>query len=413
MLWEALVPPSEMGKSSRIVQEIEDYELTFADGNRTIDLTSGLWNVNFGYGNRYVAERIEQVIRAGHYASLFRHSHPGAHEVAERLLARVGWPNGALVFSTSGSALNETIVKLASHWNALAGRHSARTIVSVTGSYHGMTLNSMQLSGEELNQVLYSARSPWHVHLPCDDPEQWEHFFESRGSTVGLVMLEPVLGSGAIPLPRQILDIIFAARRKYGFLVASDEVAVGYYRLGTFAASDQWREEPDIRGFSKALTNGTAASSVLVMSDRVARPFVDTDSIFVHGETQAGSPMATAAILGVLDYLDSTEIDRTYRDLFRRVDQDLEAITFKHGWSRRGQGLFQYIGWPTSGSQALEPSFSGLPAQDYFRTRGISVQPSDAGIQIVPPITLPLAKWEEAVQRLDRAIEELSGRGRA
>ncbi len=98
MLWEFLVPPSQMGQAARTVVEARDYQLTFADGTKAIDLTSGLWNVNFGYGNPFVAERIEKVIRECHYATLFRSSHPAAHEVAERLLAHLDMSEAALVF---------------------------------------------------------------------------------------------------------------------------------------------------------------------------------------------------------------------------------------------------------------------------------------------------------------------------
>lgn len=409
MLWEFLVPPSQMGQATRTVVEARDYQLTFADGTKAIDLTSGLWNVNFGYGNPFVAERIEKVIRECHYATLFRSSHPAAHEVAERLLAHLDMSEAALVFSTSGSALNDVMVKLALQWNSLLGRR-ARTVVSIQGSYHGMTLNSMKLSGENLGQAVYGAHSTNFVHLPVDDTDAWKQFFQVRGNTVALVVLEPVLGSGAIPLSNDVLNVIFEARKQYGFLIGADEVAMGLYRLGTIAASFDWKESADLLGFSKALTNGTAASSVLVVSNTVAEVFIQQDSVFMHGETQAGSPVACAAILGVLDFLDSANIQEQYHQLESRVSLDLEHLARKYHLSRRGMGLFQYLGWGDADSFESD-ALSGSLGADYFRSRGISIQPSLEGIQIIPAITMPISIWDEAVRNLHAAFEELTTRG--
>ncbi|MDO5034453.1 MAG: aminotransferase class III-fold pyridoxal phosphate-dependent enzyme [Actinomycetaceae bacterium] len=409
MLWEALLEPSKMGEPARQIVGVNGYELAFGDGKQALCLTSGLWNVNFGYANPFVARRIERTVRGLHYATLFRHSHPDAQEAAGKILHAVGWQDGALLFSTSGSALNDMIVKLALHHNALAGRARAKTVVSVAGSYHGMTLNSMQLSGDQLNQVLYGANSPRYVHLPADDPEKWRAFFKSRGAAVALVVVEPLLGTGAYPVSDEVLAAIFEARREHGFLVAADEVAVGYYRLGTFAASQQWEEEPDLIGFSKALTNGTEGASALAVSAQVANRFIEADSMFVHGETQAGSPMATAAILGVFDFLESVDIDQTYARLAKEVEADLSRIATQFGCERRGRGLFQFLGAPADFVGELA-EYPPLWLHDFFLERGVSVQPSEAGIQIIPALTMPIATWKEAAQRIEEGMRALSQR---
>lgn len=408
MLWEALLPPSQMGNPARMITGANGYELTFGDGNKAICLTSGLWNVNFGYGNEVVADRIERAYRKLHYATLFRHSHPDAHEAAQRILRKMGWNDGAVVFSTSGSALNDTIVKLALHRAALVGNNHAKTVVSTTGSYHGMTIASMQLSGDNLNQALYGARSPRYVHLPADDPDPWRAFFEARGSSVALIILEPLLGTGAFPLSPAVLDVIFQARKRHGFLLSADEVAVGFYRLGSLAASMNWPEPPDIIGFSKGLTNGTEASALMVISSQVKEEFVQADSMFVHGETQAGSPMATAAILGVLDFLDSVDIKAIYDRLYVAVDSDLQRLADLYGCKRRGQGLFQFLAVPNELSQDQREEFSALKLHDHFLSHGVSIQPSEGGIQIIPSITMPVDTWKEAAHRLENGLQALN-----
>lgn len=130
--------------------------------------------------------------------------------------------------------------------------------------------------------------------------------------------------------------------------------------------------------------------------------------MFVHGETQAGSPMATAAILGVLDFIDSTDIKSMYGKLEQQVQADLDDLAQKHGCKRRGQGLFQYLGFPAGMQNSPEGNACVFEVASLFRTHGVSVQPSIEGIQIIPAITMPLGVWSKAVSRLDRGLQELT-----
>lgn len=120
--------------------------------------------------------------------------------------------------------------------------------------------------------------------------------------------------------------------------------------------------------------------------------------------------MATAAILGVLDFIDSTDIESMYRELEQQVQADLDNLAQKHGCKRRGQGLFQYLGFPADIPKLADSNSSVLEATNLFRTHGVSVQPSIEGIQIIPAITMPLETWSKAVSRLARGLQELTQR---
>lgn len=401
MLWEYLVPPSEMGRVQRCAIAARDSTVYFKDGSSGICLTSGLWNVNFGYGNDYVTRSIIKVLESGHYLSMFRQSHQLAVDVTKRFLKKLGWGDGSIVFSTSGSALNDVIVKLARQYSSLTERKQARAVVSLRGSYHGMTLNSMGISGDSLGQALYGAYSFGNALLPPDDSAAWHNFFQRRGETIALVIVEPLLGTGVIEPDQAVLREIFEARRKYGFLLAADEVATGFYRLGRYAASQDWAEEPDLIGFSKALTNGAVASSMLAISDQVSRCFVDNDALFIHAETQGGSPIAAAATQGVFDYIDSVQIGSLYQVLCDCVEADLDAVSRRLGLIHRGRGLFHYLGWSLGQNTRSQ---NPLEMIDFFKSKGVVVHPSHRGIQIVPQVSMPPEKWSEAVFLLEEGL---------
>ena len=63
---------------------------------------------------------------------------------------------------------------------------------------------------------------------------------------------------------------------------------------------------------SKGLTNGTCAASALVVSAEVCEAFDEADSVLVHGETQAGSPPTSAAIVATIETIrDEDAVGRT------------------------------------------------------------------------------------------------------
>lgn len=389
MLFEFLKVPSDMANPATTLVSAKGVRLQFEDGSSAIDLSSGLWNVNFGYGNSTVAEEIEKVLHDTHYATLFRYSSPIAQEVADELAKRVGWNNAGVLFSTSGSAMNDMAIKLAVHWNHLQRRAQRNIIVSVEGSYHGMTLQSMNLSGDELAQNLYCDSRRRYIHLPHDRADMWEQFFSQHGERVLAVVIEPILGTGIFTVTEPVLKEIACARDRYEFPVIADEVATGFYRTCTLTYSEKWSFVPDVIGFSKGLTNGTVASSALVFNERIRKPFIDNNALFVHGETQAGSPVAVAATKGVLRFIDEIDAHRVATELSQTVGNDLYKIAKELHLDVRGTGLFWYIGSP-------EWKIESIELVSILRQQGVLVHPSLQGVQIIPQVTMTVDEWKEA-----------------
>lgn len=382
-LLEFLHAPSLMGNPSRRVVSARGTRVRFADGVEALCATSGLWNVNFGYGNETVARRVEPVLRDTHYATLFRYSHDIAHEAAQRLVDAVGRPYDRVFFSTSGSAANDAMMKLARHWSLLGGEQGRRIVVGLEGSYHGLTYGSMALSGDELGQELYGVDRRSIRHLSRSDKDEWIRFFDRHGSTVSAVVMEPVAGTGVHPLPDDLLETVLALRKQHGFLLVADEVATGFHRTGPLLASSRWPERPDTVIMSKGLTNGLAACAAILMTERVYERFERKDAMFIHAETQAGSPLASAAILGTLDFVASLEPERHVDQLTRRLEGKLRAVTDANtGLVTRGDGLFRFIG----AAATTKDETDWLRLTDTMRKAGVVVHPGPQGIQVLPQV---------------------------
>ncbi len=408
---ESFTSPGMMSGAGRRIVDAHGIHLRFADGRDALCATSGLWNVPFGYGNPIVAEHMEVPLRSMHYGTLFRYSNEYANRAGRLLVEAVGDSYPAVIFGTSGSALNDAAVKFARQRAVLQGEASKRLVVTFRGSYHGMTLSSMALSGEQLGQAAFAVDTRHVRHLSLDDPLEWDRFFAASGRQVALVLLEPMLGSGVFEPSEDVLAKICELREKYDFLLMADEVATGFYKLGSFAACMQWPRMPDMIGFSKALTNGTAASSMLVINPEAWSVFVKHDCPFMHGETQAGSPLSAAATIGVFDYMRRCNVERRVAHVSASITALCAELAERFRLVHRGRGLFHFLGWgDESWWDATSRGSAGGPIWhivDLFRECGVVVQPSIRGIQLIPQIVTTDDEMEQINRSLSDAFARL------
>lgn len=401
-LWESLTPPSAWGDPSRHALAAQGTRVSFADGVTRLCATSGLWNVPLGYGNEAVAEAVAAALREASYLSLFRSGHALAQLTAERLLHLAGADRYArVVFSTSGSAANDLVMKLARQAAALKGDPRRTVISGLHGSYHGLTYGALSLSGEALGQGVYSAdrRGIRHVS-PHDGGAQLRQLFAREGDRIAALVLEPVLGSGAHVLDAEFLDAVAEVRAAFDVLLVADEVATGFGRTGELFASARWPIVPDVLVLSKALSNGAAAVSAVLVAEDVCEVFDRTDAVLVHGETQAGTPASCAAVLATIDEferIDALARARALSDALDAMIARLAAHPLVTG--QRGIGCFR----------ALELAVDGRPLEGddvgevvtAVRQAGALVQPGPHGIQLVPAFVYDAADLgilEEAVR---------------
>ncbi|MCJ1705734.1 daptide-type RiPP biosynthesis aminotransferase [Rathayibacter sp. VKM Ac-2926] len=358
--------------------------IRFADGVEAIDLTSGLWNVPFGYGRPEFTAAIAAALTEASYLSLFRRSHPWAERAAAALLAVVGdaLPHASfrrVLLTTSGGSANDAVMKLLRQRAALLGRLERRLVVGLSGSYHGLTYGAHALSGDELGQDLYGVDRSGVRHVAHDDPDALESLLRREGRRICGIVVEPVLGSGARPLSDALLAVLERASQD-GVPVVADEVATGFGRTGPFLASSRWPFAPDAVVLSKALTNGTLAAAAVVVGERLLAEIDAADAPFVHAETQAGTPAVCAAVLQSLALLP----ELLGADGFPRVSTGLDrAVTALSAHPRvlgsSGAGSFRALR-----IEGVASAEEVLGLVEDIRRRGAVVHPAPGGIQFLP-----------------------------
>lgn len=415
--WPFLLRPSDEPAPADWAVSAKGTRVTFADGREAFCATSGLWNVPLGYGREEIAEAVARALRDASYLTLFRRSHPLAEAAAERIISFTGMPFSRVLFATSGGAANDLMMKLSRQYWSLTEGATRRLVVGLKGSYHGLTFGAHALSGDELGQTVYGVDGRDVRHVRFDDGGvALESLFRREGNRIAALVIEPVLGSGAIAVPEEFMAVVQRLREHYGFLLIADEVATGFGRTGVRFASSQWSPTPDILVLSKALTNGACAASVLLVNARISDTFTSFDALLVHGETQAGTPSSCAAILATLDLFEDLDADGLFRSVISALDV-LERRLLQHPRviGTTGQGAFRAlrVAATVPNGDAPETQPTGVSAEEVVRLverarqNGAVVHPGPSALQLIPAA---VSSGAEIKQLGDIILEILSER---
>jgi adenosylmethionine-8-amino-7-oxononanoate aminotransferase len=410
-LWPYFLAAEDQGRDDLCAVSAEGVRVRFADGRERLCGTSGLWNVNLGYGNPVIAEAIARAAREASYLSVFRYENSHARQSAEALVERCGPAHYARVlFSTSGGAANDAAMKLARQHHALHGRPGPGVVVGLRQSYHGLTFGGFALTGEDIGQRLYGVDRRLVRHVSPNSTVELTDLFAREGRRIAAVVVEPVQGTGTIPLTGEYVDELVKLREHYGFLLVADEVATGFGRTGEFLATHRWCAPPDVVLLSKGLTNGTCAAAAIVVSHGVAATFARAGAVLAHAETQGGTAMTCAAILATLSELDRLDALGSARKLSERLDATLADA---HPLVARvaGLGCFRSLRVSTPDGAALpQAEVPGLV--HHIRNAGAIVHPGPAGIQLVPALTYGEPELAELLDCVRRGLDAYAG-GRA
>lgn len=408
-LWPALLPGIDHHRADLCLVGAQGHRVRFADGREVLCGTSGLWNVNLGYGNPAVAEASARALRDASYLSVFRYSNSYARRAAQSLVDLAGPDRFARVlFSTSGGAANDAVLKLVRHAQALDGQPQRRIVVGLRGSYHGLTYGGFALTGENLGQQLYGVDPRFVRHVRPNQVDELTELLVTLGERVAAVVVEPVLGTGTLALDQSYVSALLALRERYGFLLVADEVATGFGRTGPIFASSTWASGPDVMITSKGLTNGASAAAAILVGRRIVDAFDRSDQAFVHAETQAGTPVSCAAICAVVDEFARLDAPGNGRRIAAALDTGLTSLAARLpvATSTAGRGLFRTLHVHTEDG-ALVAAEVVAQLVTAIREAGAVVHPGPGGVQLIPALTYTQAEVEELLGCVERGVTQV------
>ena len=95
---------------------------------------------------------------------------------------------------------------------------------------------------------------------------------------------------------------------EFGILLVADEVICGFGRLGEWFGSIRYDIRPDLVTFAKGIASAHVPLGGVLMTDRVAAPFLEGTTVLNHGITCGGHPVAAAVALKNLELMEREDV---------------------------------------------------------------------------------------------------------
>jgi len=171
-------------------------------------------------------------------------------------------------------------------------------IATVRG-FHGRTFGALSATHNLKYREGFEPLVPGFIHVAFNNFEALSS--ACTDNTAG-VILEVVQGEGGVYLAdAEYLQRVQQLCNSKGILLIIDEVQTGFGRTGKMFACEHFNIEPDILCLAKSIAGGIPMGAVLV-SDRIAIASGQ------HGSTFGGSPLACAAALATIEFIQANEL---------------------------------------------------------------------------------------------------------
>ena len=359
------------------------------DGNRYLDLISGVGVASLGHANPDLADALALQARTlVHTSNLYFHELQG--QVASKLAALSGLAR--TFFCNSGTEAMEGCLKFARRYWHTAGETQRTGLVALDHAFHGRSMGSLSITWDDHYRAPFQPLLQGVVWVPAGDVEAL-HAAVSPATTA--IVIEAIQGEGGVrPLSAGFAQAVKDAQRRTGALLICDEVQCGLGRTGVAFGYQRLGLEPDLVAVGKALGAGMPVGAVLV-SERVAQAIAAGD----HGSTYGGNLLACRAALVFLERLTTGGLMAHVQEVGRQMAAGLCELAGKHAVIRevRGAGLMWGIDLHVDATPFVQAA---------LRRRVLINRTADTVIRMLPPYVIKSAEVAEALAQLDAILAE-------
>jgi len=383
------------------------------NGKKYIDAVSSWWVNIHGHAHPYIAQKVAAQLTKLEHVIFAGFTHPGAVELAERLLKILPSNQKKAFYSDNGSTAIEVAIKMClQYWH---NKGIARTkILAFNNAYHGDTFGAMAVSGRSAFTAAFDSML-FEVEF-IDTPnetniESIKYQVSSIRNEAACFVFEPLVqGSGGMLMyEARYLDELMAHCRREGVLMIDDEVFTGFGRTGKLFACYHVNTQPDIMCFSKGLTGGTMALGLTTCTQEIYDAFLSEDKLktLFHGHSFTANPVACAAALASLDIMlqDATmesikRIEAAHRQFALKIKHHPKIKT------TRQTGTILAMEWETGSNTSY---FSTLRDRlyQYFLAEGIILRPLGNVLYILPPYCISNEELNYIYSKIEQALEEI------
>jgi glutamate-1-semialdehyde 2,1-aminomutase len=287
-----------VGGQPPFIERGEGPYLIDLDGNRYLDYVGSWGPLILGHCHPRVVQAVEAALHRG---ASFGAPTELESQLAELIVAAV--PTIEMVrMVSSGTEASMSAIRLA---RGFTGRD---IIVKFAGCYHGH-VDSLLVQAGSSATTLGVPNSPGvpegctkdTLVLRFNDTQGLTDAFQTLGSRIAGVILEPVVGNMGLVAPRpEFLTELRRLTEKHGALLIYDEVMTGF-RLAYGGAQELYRQKPDLTVLGKIVGGGLPVGAYGGRAD-IMKKVMPAGPVFQAG-TLSGNPLAMAAGIGTLEEL--------------------------------------------------------------------------------------------------------------
>lgn len=363
-----------------------------AEGNTFLD----------AYNNIMLAGHCHpRVVRAGQRAiaqlnTNTRYVYDILQEYSERLLSKFPSNLSKVFFVNSGSAATDLGLRMAL-------QHTKKSkIFALEHGYHGNTKLAIDVSHYKYakgnGQQEFVLKTPMPKAFECgheDDGTAGKYFgsiteqsINENRNQIAAFIAEPIVGCGGqVPLAKGYLKEVYPKIRTQGGICISDEVQVGFGRLGGFFWGFEMHDvEPDMVIIGKPMGNGHPIGAVVTTS-QIATSFEQGPEFF---SSFGGNPVSCAIGNAVLQVIEEENLQEHARQVGNYFIEELIELQKNHPCIAdvRGSGLFLGVEIIAENGEPATQLASDI--KNHMREQNILVGtdgPFDNVLKIKPPLS--------------------------
>ena len=342
-------------------------------GKRYIDCATGIGVASIGHGNKAVASAIaEQAETLITVAGVFY------NDIRARCLEKLvaitpGGLNRAFLCNSGAEAIEGAIKFVRQTTNRAE-------IVSAMRGFHGRTYGALSATHKKDYQEPFAPLVPGFRSVPYNNIEALERTVDE---STAAVILELVQGEGGVrPATPEYVAAAQTICQERGAILIVDEIQTGFCRTGKMFACEHHHLQPDILCLAKAMAGGIPMGAILV-NDRIQT------QKGTHGSTFGGNPLACAAFLAAVEYMEQHKLAERAMRLGEMAAEYLQQQDLTLVREVRHLGLM--IG--------IEIKAKVTPFLDQLQKRGVIALPAGTTvIRLLPPLVIEEHELMEALR---------------
>ena len=391
------------------------------DGNPYIDFTSGVLVTNLGHQHPGLVSAIQN--QAQRLMNTYSFPTPERINASQRLVDTLPKNLDRVFMLSTGAEATEAALRVARRYTG------KQEVLSFFGAFHGRTYGAMGVAGSQGTRRGFGVPVPGRIVAPYGYcyrcfygktyPECGMYCIQALDQIVastssgdlGTVIVEPYQGSaGFIFPPEGWLTALAEWARDRELVLIVDEVQASFGRTGKYYAIDWEGIQPNMLCLGKGMGSGLPASAVAAES----RIF----ECMMPGElssTWGGNPMASAAVLAVLDAMEEEQLPARALRMGEYLEPKLKALQKKYPFlgDVRGRGL-------VFGLEIVEPGQGKKPSAEICRQiimgaaeRGLllgKVGQFSNIIRVAPPLVILPEEIDIAIDIFDQVFSAIANK---